>query len=117
MNRLKFLVFKDPQGLTDALERFEQHAQTVYSQWQYKPRADQDVLPRRPQAESSLRPATFLRRSEVTEAAAGELMKSLLHYLILAAEHVKQILQTRSPKVYNDAISRFLLLSTSGNNP
>ncbi|MCJ1262320.1 hypothetical protein MMC22_002190 [Lobaria immixta] len=90
MIRLRYLVFKDHQGLTDALDRFEKHAETIFSRWKYKPRADQDVLPRRSHAESSLQRDTFLRRSEVTEATAGDLMKSLLHNLELASDHAKK---------------------------
>lgn len=110
MNCLRFLVFKDPKGLADALERFEKHAETVFSLWKFKSRADQDVIPRRLPAESSLQRDTLLRRSEITETTADELMKSLLHNLILAAEHVKQTQRTSSSEVYNDAKSKFLLL-------
>lgn len=117
MNLLRFLVFKDPKGLTDALERFETHAEMVFSQWQYKPRADLDVIPRRHPADSSLQSDTFLRRSKVTDATAGELMKSLLHHLKLAGEHVKQTQQNPSSKVYDDASCQFLLLFHRCDNP
>lgn len=110
MNYLKFLVFKDPKGLAKAIEGFENHAETIFSQWPYKPRADQDVLPRRLPAESPLQRDSFLRRSEISETTAGELMKSLLHYLTLAAEQVMQTQLNRSSKVRDDARSQSLLL-------
>ncbi|MCJ1464994.1 hypothetical protein MMC07_003609 [Pseudocyphellaria aurata] len=92
---IRFLTFKDPIALNNALQRFEEHAETIFSKWKYKPCADQDVLPRRPHAESPLHRDTFLRRSEVIETASAtdELMKSLVHILVQAAEHLKKTQQ------------------------
>lgn len=117
MNLLRFLVFKDRTGLSDAIELFEKNAPMILSEWQFKPRADLDVLPRRPLADSSLQRDGFLRRSEVTDATAGELMKSLLHFLKLAGEHAMQTQQNPSSKVYDDAGSQFLLLFHRCDNP
>lgn len=110
VNCIRFLVFKDPIALTDALKRFEENAEIIFSKWKYKPYADQDVLPRRPLAESPLHRDTFLRRSEVTETATDELMKSLVHNLVQAVENIKKTQQNSSRKDYESATSQFLLL-------
>lgn len=116
MSRLRFLIFKDPDGLAVACERFEKHAETiqaetVQSQWKHKPRADSDLLPRRLHAEISFQRDPLLRRPQVSEATAGQLMKTLLHCLDLAADHAKQTQQSPSSKIYGDAGSEFLCSS------
>ncbi|KAL6722297.1 hypothetical protein ACLMJK_001404 [Lecanora helva] len=85
---IQLLYFK-PYALDEALRNFERNAATIHTKWQYKPRADIDVVPNRA---ASLRPRkeTFLRtRDAVPAAAEKDLKESLLHHLSLVKDRVK----------------------------
>ena len=69
----------------------------VFSQWQFKPHGDLDVLPIRSTHDSALRRDSFLRRSEITEDAAAELTRSLLRFLDDVAARVKSNVDYKNP--------------------
>jgi hypothetical protein len=88
--RIKFLIFKNQHALDHALEEFERNAVLISQGWKFKPKADQDVLPRRNSTASWLVGGHFLRRSAVDPGMLDELMKALLHLVDDAAKQVKR---------------------------
>ncbi len=80
-DRIRFLFYRNKDGLQHAIDQFEKHAVVAFSQWKFKPHADLDVLPNRSTPDSALRSDSFLKRTTITEEAAAELLKSLLRFL------------------------------------
>lgn len=79
--RIRYLYYQNRDALQYAIDRFEKHAILAFSQWQFKPRGDLNVLPIRSEHASALRRDSFLKRSEITEDIAAELTQSLLRIL------------------------------------
>lgn len=80
-HRIRFLFYRNKDGLQHALDQFEEHAVVAFSHWKFKSQADLDVLPSRSTFDSALRNDSFLKRSKISEEAAAELLKSLLRFL------------------------------------
>ena len=78
---IKWLYYRNRDALDFAIAQFEKHAVGLSSQWQFKPYGDLDVLPVRSADDSALRRDSFLKRLEITEDAAADLIKSLLRFL------------------------------------
>ena len=71
-----------------AISNFEKNAVHIDSEWQFKPRAETDVLPHR-QLSVDTPEDTFLRkRSELPKKATHKLTESLLHHLTLVKSRV-----------------------------
>ena len=75
-HRIQFLYFQDG-ALRHAIEQFERHAFTLYSQWQSKPRAEVDVLPSRESEDSALK-KDFLHKRSQLEGDEVEKLKEIL---------------------------------------
>lgn len=118
LGRLIFLNHKDKSGLDNAIKTFEKQAETINSQWKFKPRADQSVIPRRLPSESALTQAFISNRPTISDAAATELMQCLLHILTHAVDQVISKMKTnRDPHVdtqsswFDPVLSRALSLT------
>ena len=96
-SRIRYLYYRNRDALNYAIDKFEKYAPMVFSQWQFKPHGDLDVLPIRSTHDSALRRDSFLRRSEITEDAAAELTRSLLRFLDDVAARVKSNVDYKDP--------------------
>ena len=87
--RIRFLYFRtNTEALEYALDYFNNTASSrVLSEWEFKPHAEVDVIPQRVHMKSS--PATFIKRLEVSESAAEDLMNYLLQIISQVADRVK----------------------------
>lgn len=85
---IQFLYFRDG-ALDTAIHNFEQNAANIHSEWQYKPKADPDVIPGRERSKHGSRETFLRKRDSLPEAAVKELRDSLLHNLWLIVERVK----------------------------
>ena len=84
---MQFLYFREG-ALYHAIEQFEKYAVTLCSEWQFKPRAEVNVLPSR---EGSALKRDFLRkRGELDHDGVKGLTQSLWHNLNEVAERVKK---------------------------
>ena len=92
---MQFLYWKKG-ALGSAIDQFEQQAVAVYSQWQFKPLAEPDVLPAREASRSALRQDFLYKRVELGEVAAKELMTCLWNTLSEVAGRVMK--EEKSPK-------------------
>ena len=86
--RIQFLYYKGG-ALDVALDHFERNAASIFSKWQFKPRADPDVLPSRPPSDSLPRKDFLRKQVTIPLAAVTELTESLLHHLTLVSDRVK----------------------------
>lgn len=85
---IHFLYHKEG-ALKFAIDRFEQNAIKVVSEWQFKPHADISVIPTQDPSKSILQ-ADFLRkRNALSNEAIRELTESLLQHLGQIADRVK----------------------------
>lgn len=104
---MQFLYFREG-ALRYAINQFEQHALTVYTQWQFKPHAEPDVLPSREAAQSVLK-QDFLHKREVPEErVVQELTQSLWNSVSQIAERVKKGEKFPIPRAESEATSLML---------
>jgi hypothetical protein len=75
-HRIQFLYFQ-AGALRHAIEQFERHAFTLCSLWQFKPRAEVDVLPSRECEDSALK-KDFLHKRRQLEGDEVEKLKEIL---------------------------------------
>ncbi len=87
--RIRFLFYRHREALEYVLNQFEEHAVLAFSQWQFKPHADLDVILNRSAIDSALRRDSFLKRPTITEDAAAGLTQILLRFLIKVVDRVK----------------------------
>lgn len=87
LTRIQFLYFRDG-ALRHAIEQFEKHASTLCSQWQFKPRAEVDVLPLREY--STLKKDFLQKRDQLDRGTIKELTEVLWHQLNQVADRVKK---------------------------
>lgn len=86
---IQMLYFRH-SALDIAIINFEKNAINVYSKWQYKPKAENDVIPSREKPESKSEKGFSLRkRNDLPVQAVKELTESLLHHLSLIVDRVK----------------------------
>ena len=88
LSLIQFLYFKE-RALDHAIERFEEKAVQIASQWQFKPHAETDVLPFRAHPESALRQDFLRKRHEFTPQEVTELTKCLEGFLNFAKDQVR----------------------------
>lgn len=87
--RIKYLYYvKGPAegALEYAIAQFEQHASSIASKWQFKPRAESDVVPSRTYDKSTSNGGFLVKRQDLGEAATKELMECLHATLSRVAE-------------------------------
>ena len=82
LRRIRYLFWKDSDGLQRALARFDQHAQHIFSEWRFKPNAETDVLPSRGLSRNILQGDSFLKRKEISEPMVVSLSSALLRFLV-----------------------------------
>ena len=70
------------------LSSFEKHAFTLCSQWQFKPRAEVDVLP--PREDSTLKKDFLHKRDQLDRDMIKELTDGLWHQLNQVVDRVKK---------------------------
>ena len=85
---IQFLFFKGG-ALDCALELFDKHALSQFSHWQFKARAELDVLPSREISKSALHQDFLRKRKELEPTQVEELTVSLYHFLSQVADRVK----------------------------
>ena len=95
--RIRYLYYRNKDALDYAIDKFEKYAPMVFSQWQFKPLGDLDVLPTRSTHDSALRHDSFLRRPEMTEDAVVALTQGLLRFLDDIAARVKLNVDYKDP--------------------
>ena len=78
---IRFLYWKSRDSLQLALDKFDEHARYVASQWVFKPRADFGTLPSRHPSESQLHRDSFLYPQEIPLSTQTDLKKALLRFL------------------------------------
>ena len=86
--RIRFLYFQKDGSLDHAIHQFEKHAATVYSNWQFKPRGELDVVPMRESSNSGLKRDFLHKRAQLGDDAVKDLTESLWNNLSQIAERV-----------------------------
>lgn len=74
---LNTLRFKDPEGLRETVEAFEESAPTVVAKWNYKPLAEAGVVPSRPAMNSPMRQDFLRQKWRLSEHESEKLMQAL----------------------------------------
>ena len=87
LNTIRFLYWKNRSSMQQAVEKFEEHALYISSEWKFKPRAETNTLPLRRPSDSSLRRESFLRRNELSDSAIHTLKETLLRFLLEAKDN------------------------------
>ena len=94
-----------------AISSFEENAVHIYSEWQYKPRAETDVLPNRQLSVDTPDETFLLKRTELPKNATNLLTETLLHHLTLVVTRVKNGESFPGPNHFtSEAIIPVLLL-------
>ena len=93
---IQFLYFNG-RALDHAIERFEENAVQIASQWQFKPHGESDVLPVRAHSESALQQDFLKRSQEFSPQEVTELTKSLEGFLKSAKDRVRAGEKFQSP--------------------
>ena len=89
-NLIQFLYFRDAVALGTAISNFEGNAINVHSEWQYKAKAEVDVIPHRATSRNR-QEGNFLRKqTNISAATVKELTESLLHHVSSIADRVKR---------------------------
>ena len=87
---IRFLYFKDRSTLDDSIEQFRRHASVLKSDWQFKPRAEADLLPTRTRQQSATREQALAAEVAISEKESTELKECLLAKLKPAYETAKR---------------------------
>lgn len=87
---IQFLYFRNAAALDIAIQDFEKNARNVYSQWQYKPKAETDVIPSRGLSRDKSEGEFLRKRKELPAAAIKGLTETLYHHLSLVKARVQQ---------------------------
>lgn len=74
---IRYLFFKDRAALDSAIGQFERQAPGIKSKWQFKPRAEADVIPRRTRAGQASSSEDLVAQAEEDEKASEELRQCL----------------------------------------
>ena len=105
---IQYLYFKDG-ALKYAIDQFERHATTVYSDWQFKPLGEPDVIPTHEASKNRLKRDFLHKRAPLGDDVVKELTESLWYNLNQIAERVgKREEFPKSPAESKDC--KFLLL-------
>lgn len=105
MARIQFLYFKEG-ALAFAIDEFEKRAITIYSDWQYKPRGDADVLPI---YDPPALKQDFLRRRRPLEEGAVRL---LTESLLISLDQITDRVRSGEKFAINEMRKRQKLLAT-----
>lgn len=95
-----------------AIDQFEKHAATVYSDWQFKPRGELGVVPTREASKSGLKKDFLHKRTPLGDAAVKDLTDSLWNNLSQIAERVKKGEKFPKPQVQSEDCELLLIKST-----
>ena len=109
---MRFLYWKKDGSLGYAIDQFEEHAATVYSDWQFKPRGEQDVIPTREVSKSRLKKDFLHKRAPLGETAVEDLTESLWNNLSQIAERVKKGEKFPKPLLESEDCKSLLVKST-----
>ena len=103
---IRFLYFKDRSTLNDSIEQFRRHASALKSNWQFKPRAESDLLPIRTRQQSATREQALAVEVAISEKESTELRDCLLAKLKPAYETAKrgQKLNVENATVADEAV-------------
>ena len=109
---IRFLYFQKNGALDHAIDQFEKHAATVYSDWQFKPRGELGVVPTREASKSGLKKDFLHKRTPLGDAAVKDLTDSLWNNLSQIAERVKKGEKFPKPQVQSEDCELLLIKST-----
>ena len=85
---IQFLYFRDA-ALDTAIANFERNAVAIDSKWQYKAKAELDIIPSRESSQHDSRGSFLRTRNDIPVDVVRTLTESLLHHLSLIADRVK----------------------------
>lgn len=81
VDRIRFLYYKDNALLQKILDDFDKKADLIHTEWKFKPRAEEDVIPRHETSRSTLGPRWTGSLSTPPRAVIEQLSLTLAHSL------------------------------------
>ena len=97
---IQLLYFRDAAALQAAIADFEENAINIYSHWQYKAKAEIDVVPHRDPSKHEWEGSFLRKRNNIPTSVVKDLTESLLHHLLPVVDrvnHAKNPLQSPAP--------------------